>query len=306
MNHQHSFDLRAPGGWELHPGFARSLAPTVAAARRAGVDRGRVGLVLGSGLGNVVDAMEVKAAVDFADLPGIHTSTVIGHAGRLVLASAGGVDAIVLQGRLHAYEGRSLAEVVLPTALLCALGVRVLVLTNAAGGLHPDVAAGDLTVLTDLIDLHLEDAGRGVLTYTGDAPLELALRAARVGRVFDRVIARRLVEVGAQAGLPMRTGTYASLWGPNYETAAEIRQLRLIGADAVGMSTGPEAAIAHALGVRVAGVSCITNVAVEAGGVEVTHAEVMEVGSSRRAELATLLLAALPVLDALAGEGEGS
>ena len=157
MNHPDSFALRPPQGWELHPDFARVLAPTVAAARRAGVDRGRVGLVLGSGLGNVVDAMEVQAAVEFADLPGIHASTVTGHAGRLVLARAGGVDAIVLQGRLHAYEGRSLAEVVLPTALLCALGVRVLVLTNAAGGLHPDMAAGDLTA-----------AGRAYRRWAGD------------------------------------------------------------------------------------------------------------------------------------------
>lgn len=299
-----SFDFRLPDGWELHPAFAQALAPTVATARAAGISGGRVGLVLGSGLGNVVDAMEVQAAIDFAALPGMFASTVTGHAGRLVLARVEDVDVIVLQGRLHAYEGRTLAEVVLPVALLCALGVRVMVLTNAAGGLHPDVVAGDLTVITDLIDLHLDDAGRGVLTHTGEVPLELALRAARAGRVFDRVLARRLVEIGAAAGLPIRTGTYASLWGPNYETAAEIGFLRRLGADAVGMSTGPEAALAQALGVRVAGVSCITNVAVETGGAEVTHAEVMEVGSSRRVELATLLLASLPVLDAIAREGE--
>ena len=300
MSTASAFDLRLPGGWQLHPDFAAALAPTVATARAAGVDHGRVGLVLGSGLGNVIDAMEVRAAIDFADLPGMFASTVKGHAGRLVQAHVGGVDVIVLQGRLHAYEGRSLPEVVLPTALLAALGVRVMVLTNAAGGLHPDVRAGDLTVLTDLIDLHLDDAARGVLQYTGDAPLEFALRAARAGRVFDRALAWRLVDIGASAGLPMRTGTYASLWGPNYETAAEIGLLRRLGADAVGMSTGPEAAVAHALGVKVAGVSCITNVAVETGGVEVTHAEVVEVGTSRRAELATLLLAALPFLDACA------
>jgi purine-nucleoside phosphorylase len=298
MHASPELELHLAPGWSLHPGFAPELRAAVAAARGAGVRGARVGLVLGSGLGNVVDAMQVMAGIDFADIPGMHASTVQGHAGRLLQTRAGDVDALVLQGRLHAYEGRSLAEVVLPTALLCALGVRVLVLTNAAGGLHPDVRAGDLTVLTDLIDLHLDDPARGVLVYEGDAPIEAALRSARAGRVFDREVAHLLVDTGAAERLSVRTGTYVSLCGPNYETPAEIRQLRSLGADAVGMSTGPEAALARVLGTKVAGVSCITNVAVETGGVEVTHAEVVEVGASRRAELATLLLAALPRLDA--------
>ena len=299
-----SLDLHLLEGWRLHPDFEPRLRAAAEAARAAGLRGARVGLVLGSGLGNVVDAMDEEASIAFPDIPGLHASTVQGHAGRLVQARSGEVDVLVLQGRLHAYEGLSMAEVVLPTALLCALGARTVVLTNAAGGLHPDMVAGDLTVLTDLFDLHLIDAGRGVLAPDGDVPVELAGRAARPGRFFDRALARRLVEIGAEQRLPIRTGTYASLWGPNYETPVEIGLMRRLGADAVGMSTGPEAAVARALGARLAGVSCITNVAVEHGGGEVTHDEVIEVGAQRRGELATLLLAGLPVLDALTREGE--
>jgi purine-nucleoside phosphorylase len=181
-------------------------------------------------------------------------------------------------------------DVVFPIATLMALGIETLVLTNAAGGCHPDACAGDLLSLTGLLDFH-GDALRGLVLPPEDVPVEVALRGATHNEPFDRELALRMVDVGAQAGIPVQTGTYVSLWGPNYETPREIGFFRSIGVSAIGMSTGPEAAFARRLGIRVVGVSCITNVAKEHGVVEVTHDEVIEVGAARRDDFARLLLA---------------
>jgi purine-nucleoside phosphorylase len=276
-------------GWSLRPDYAERLDAAAAMLEGAGFTRTPVALVLGSGLGNVVDAMEVEAEVAFADVPGFHAPTVAAHRGRLVLARHQGH----LQGRNHAYEGIDLAEVVFPIATLARLGATTLMLTNAAGGLHPDMRAGDLMAITDLLDLHLGDATRGLFLPPGGNPTELELRGASARRLFDRDLSQRLVEVAAEAGVPLRTGTYVSLWGPNYELAAEIGALRRVGGDAVGMSTGPEAAFAHQWGMRVVGISCITNISVEVGASVVTHDEVIEVGAQRRDDFGRLLLAAL-------------
>ncbi len=274
--------------------------------RQGGFGHCEVGLVLGSGLGNVVDGMEVSASMPFGEVPGLPSTTVQAHSGRILQArGAGGVAVAVFQGRLHAYEGLPMEQIVRPVAILAALGCHTVLLTNAAGGLDADMCAGDVMVISDLVDLHWVDAGRGLLQPDGDVPVELALRAARAGRVFDPVLVQRLLQTGARHGVPIRSGTYASLWGPNYETAAEIGMLRRIHANAVGMSTGPEAVFARALGLRVAGLSCITNVAVEFGGGEVTHEEVIEVGAARRGAIAEVVLASLPHLAAPEGGERG-
>lgn len=281
--------------WALRSDYAARVDATVAELREAGFGAG-LGLVLGSGLGNVVDGMEVSARRGFGDIPGFHAPTVQAHHGQLVQARHGGVDVLVLQGRLHAYEGLDMADVVFPIATLLGLGCHTLLLTNAAGGLDPDHRAGDLMALTGLIDFHWIDATRGLLELPAGVDPELSLRAATHLPPYDRDLARRLVDTGAKEGISVRTGTYVSLWGPNYETPREIGFLRRLGAQAVGMSTGPETALAVRLGARVAGLSCITNVAVEAGGDVVTHEEVIEVGAARRDDTARLILACLPAL----------
>lgn len=290
-------------GWRLDEDFARRVAAARDALRERGFEAPRVAVVLGSGLGNVVDRMEIEAELPFADIPGFHAPTVQAHRGRLVQAMHEGDRALILQGRLHAYEGHPMEDVVFGVATLAALGARTLLLTNAAGGLHPDMRPGDLMAITDLVDLHLDDPARGLLLppAADAAEMELALRAAAPRRLFEPALAHTLLAAAADAGVGLRTGTYASLWGPNYEPPAEIGMLRRLGADAVGMSTGPEAAVAKRLGMRLAGISCITNVAVEAGGGVVTHDEVIEVGAQRRHELATLVLRALGPL----AEGRG-
>lgn len=277
-------EAHCPTGWTLREEFAQRVDAAAAHLEQAGVTGAKLALVLGSGLGDFVDRMDVQAAVGFAGIPGFHGATVQGHNGRVVRARMAGRDALVLQGRLHAYEGIAMESVVLPVLVLRALGAETVVLTNAAGGLDPSMRPGDVAILTDLVDLHLRDAMRGLLLPTEDT--ELQSRARRAGRLFDPRLARRLRELAPGA---THAGTYVSVWGPNYEPPVEIGMMRRIGGIAVGMSTGPEAVALHALGAKVAGISLITNVSVEAGGAIVTHDEVVAVGADSRDVMEGLL-----------------
>ena len=252
------------------------------------------GLVLGSGLGNLVDALDQTHAVAYSDIPGYAATTVAEHEGRLVRGRVGSTEVIAMQGRLHSYEGLPGAELLLPTAVLACLGVEGVVITNAAGGLNRFYRPGDLMVIRDQIDLHLNDPLRGLLAH----PLGAA-GGAGVGRVpaavglYDPAVARRLADAAARAGVAVHAGTYCSMPGPTYESRAEIGLLRKAGADAVGMSTAPEASLLHRLGVQVAGLSCITNPARETDQPELNHQEVVEVGRQVRDHMARLLLAFL-------------
>jgi inosine/guanosine/xanthosine phosphorylase family protein len=287
--------------WQLAPEWEQRISDAAASVCERGFGRdARLGLVLGSGLGGVVDAMEISAEASFDEVRGFASASVKAHAGRVLQARASGQEILVLQGRPHAYEGLSSADVVLPVAVLERLGCSVVVLTNAAGGLRPQMVAGELAVLDDLVDLHLHDVARGILV--GDPGIDAGLfaRAARPGAVFDPGLADCIERAARSERIGLRRATYASVWGPNYEESATIGWLRRIGADVVGMSTGPEAAYLKAVGVRVAGLSCITNVAVEHGAAEVSHDEVVQVGGESGTEFSTLLLAALPELIALA------
>ena len=265
---------------------------------------GRVGLVLGSGLGNFVDAVDDAEAIAYGDIPGYATTTVAEHSGRLVRGTAGGVPVVVMQGRLHPYEGLPAAELLLPTAVLACLGIDVAVVTNAAGGLNRYYRPGDLMVIRDQIDLHFHDPLRGLLTrpFAPAADVDTALheRLAAIGRagglpdLFDPELADHLVAAAADCGVPMHAGTYASMSGPAYEAKAEIGLLRRIGCDAVGMSTAPETVLLKRLGVSPVGLSCITNPARETGQPELSHQDVVEVGAMVRDRMARLLLAFLP------------
>jgi len=267
---------------------------------------GKVGLILGSGLGNFVDAVEAAKATPYGEIPGYHAPSVAEHAGRLVSGHAAGVPVVVMQGRLHPYEGLPYAELLLPTAVLACLGVEAVVVTNAAGGLNRFFTPGDLMVIRDQIDLHLHDPLRGLLAapLLPPAAAELAAgdrdRLAALGRLggvtdlYDPGLARELAEAAAAVGVPVHGGTYASMPGPAYEAKAEIGMLRRLGCDAVGMSTAPEAVLLRRLGVRTVGLSCITNPARETGQPELSHQDVVEVGRMVRDRIARVLLAFLP------------
>jgi len=249
---------------------------------------GRVGMILGSGLGNFVETVSGAEACDYGQVPGFTRTTVAEHQGRLVRGEAAGVTVIVMQGRLHPYEGLPMADLLLPTAVLACLGIDAAVVTNAAGGLNRFYAPGDLMVIHDQVDLHLSDPLRGLLDE------EARGRRHRRCGPYDNDLARKLIAAGAEAGVNLHSGTYASVWGPAYETMSEIGWLRRAGCDAVGMSTALETVLLARLGVKVAGLSCITNPARETGQPELSHQDVVEAGQMVRERVARLLLAFLP------------
>ena len=265
---------------------------------------GKVGLVLGSGLGNFVDAVDDAQAVDYGEIPGYTTTSVAEHTGRLVCGKAAGVPVVVMQGRLHPYEGLPFEELLLPTAVLACLGIDAAVVTNAAGGLNRYYLPGDLMVIRDQIDMHFHDSLRGLLAQpfapAAGADDKTNAQLAEIGRsggvpdLFDPALARKLVAAAAETGVPMHSGTYASMYGPAYEAKAEIGMLRRIHCDAVGMSTAPETVLLKRMGVSPVGLSCITNPARETGQPELSHQDVVEVGKMVRDRMARLLLAFLP------------
>lgn len=250
----------------------------------------RVALVLGSGLGAFADTLKDAESLAYEEIPGFARSTVEGHAGRLVLGKIGATSAAVMQGRFHFYEGYSLEEVTFPVRALGLLGVKSLVLTNAAGGLNNSFSEGSLIVISD----HLNLMGASPLRGPNDS--RFGPRFPDMTKVYDQEYQELTVREAQAMGLELRRGIYAALPGPNYETPAEIRMLRLLGADAVGMSTVPEAIVARQMGVRVLGISCITNMAAGVLDRPINHDEVMETGQRVRETFAELLRRVIPKL----------
>jgi purine-nucleoside phosphorylase len=243
-----------------------------------------VGLVLGSGLGDFADAAADPMVFDYTDLPHFKASGVEGHAGRLVLGKIRGRTCALLQGRVHYYEGRSMEEVVHPVRVLCRLGARIVILTNAAGGIDPDFAAGDLMIIRDHINL------MGAHPLRGENDERLGPRFPDMSRLYDPDLVTLGLDTLASLGLGRKSGVYAGVSGPSYETRAEVKMLAALGADAVGMSTVPEAIAAHHMGARVAGVSCITNAACGVGGLaELSHQEVTATADRVRETFKSLL-----------------
>jgi purine-nucleoside phosphorylase len=250
----------------------------------------RVALILGSGLGAFADQLEDAEAVPYGEIPGFARPTVEGHAGRLVLGRVGGVAVAAMQGRFHFYEGYTLEEVTFPIRVLGLLGAKSLVLTNAAGGLNNSYEQGALILISD----HLNLMGTNPLLGRNDA--RFGPRFPDMTEVYDREYQDVAIAESREMGLELRRGIYAALTGPSYETPAEIRMLRLLGADAVGMSTVPEALVARHMGLRVLGFSCITNMAAGVLDKPINHEEVIETGERVRETFAELLRRVIPKL----------
>lgn len=229
-----------------------------------------VALVLGSGLGGFAAELETAAVVDYADIPGFPRSTVLGHAGKLIFGFLGEARVVCMQGRVHYYEGYDISDVVLPARLMRLLGAETLFLTNAAGGVNPDYNAGDFMLIRDHI------------LYSVPNPLiganleELGTRFPDMSEVYDAGLRGVIKTAAAQAGVGLREGVYAQFSGPSFETPSEVRMAGILGADAVGMSTAVEAVAARHCGMRVCGVSCISNKAAGLSATPLTHAEVQE------------------------------
>lgn len=253
----------------------------------------KVAMTLGSGLGGYGEQLRIEEEIPYAALPGFPRSTAPGHAGRFLLGYAEGTPVVCMQGRVHYYEGYSMEEVVLPLRVMRALGAEILFLTNAAGGINPAYSPGDLAMLTDHIACFVpnpligpNDAGEGV-------------RFPDMSCVYDRELRKLLRRAAAETGTELKEGVYAQLSGPSYETPAEIRMLRTLGADLVGMSTAVEAIAARHAGMRVCGVSLVSNLAAGISKNLLTEEEVIEAGSAAAGKFTGLVSRAIGLMGSM-------
>jgi purine-nucleoside phosphorylase len=267
--------------------IAEQAAEAAELIRSRGALAPRVGLILGSGLGDLADDVESPVVVPYSEIPHFPVSTVVGHAGQLVVGMLRGVAVAVMRGRVHYYEGYSVHEVTFPVRVMRRLGADTLIVTNAAGGLNESFHTGDLMLLTDHLNI-MGMAGQSPLLGPNDETL--GPRFLDMLHAYDADLRRLAHQAAAQSGFQAREGVYAMVGGPAFETMAEIRFLQTAGADAVGMSTIPEVIVARHGGMRVLGISAITDMAVGPGAVsEISHIEVLAAAEEIRPRLAAVV-----------------
>ena len=264
-------------------GMYGKLEETVTCVKRLTDLRPTIGVILGSGLGQLVERMTDTVAIDYRDLPHFPAPTVAGHAGRLVIGRIEGVPVMAMQGRFHYYEGHDMRTIAFPTAFMRRFGARTLIVSNAAGGINRGFTPGDLMLITD----HLNLIGTNPLIGLNDE--RLGPRFPDMTEAYSPRLIALAEEAAAELGTSLRRGVYAGLSGPCYETAAEIRYLERIGADAVGMSTVPEVIVARYLGMEVLGISCVTNMATGIATVKHAHDEVVRIANEASTRFCTLV-----------------
>jgi purine-nucleoside phosphorylase len=258
--------------------------------------RPKIALVLGSGLGAFADSLSDAARVPYVEIPTFPRSTAIGHAGQMVIGNAGSVPVAAMQGRAHLYEGYSAQEVTFPIRVFARMGIRAVILTNAAGGINLNYSQGALVLLRDHINL------QGTNPLVGPNDDRFGVRFPDMSRAYDRDYRQIASEEAGKLGIPRHEGVYAGLLGPSYETPAEIEYLRRIGADLVGMSTVAEVIAARHLEMKVLAISCVTNMAAGILDQPLSHAEVMETGERVKTIFEALLRAVLPRIGEDVGE----
>lgn len=258
--------------------------------------RPKIGLVLGSGLGAFADGLASATSVPFSQIPHFPRSTAIGHAGKMVIGMAGDVPVAVMQGRVHLYEGYSAQEVAFPMRVFGRMGIRAAVITNAAGGIHLRYQQGALVLIKDHINL------QGSSPLVGANDERFGVRFPDMTQAYSKAYGQAAQEEAAKLSIGLDDGVYAALLGPSYETPAEIRHLRTIGADLVGMSTVAEVIAARHMGIEVLAISCVTNMAAGILDQILTHQEVMETGEKVRVQFEALLRAVLPRIAADLGD----
>jgi purine-nucleoside phosphorylase len=263
--------------------FAQLQEASAFVRERLGPRAPQVGLILGSGLGKFAETLEDAVAIDYADIPHFPRASVVGHAGRLVCGTRAGVSCLAMQGRVHLYEGHPAAQVTFPARTLIALGARTLLITNAAGGMHADWEPGTFMLIRDHINLMHDHPLRG----PNDE--RIGPRFPDMTRAYDPALRELARRAAARAGVPLQEGVYVASTGPTYETPAEIRMMRAMGADACGMSTVPEVIVASHMGARVLGISCITNKAAGITGQPLSHDEVTHTAERVRTRFQSLI-----------------
>lgn len=252
--------------------------------------RPKVGVVLGSGLGAFVDQIEDKVTLAYDDIPHFKQTTVEGHEGRLILGRVGSVEVAVMQGRYHAYEGYNMDQVVFPVRLLARLGIDSIILTNASGGVNTSYSTGDLVMITDHINL----SGHNPLV--GPNIAKLGPRFPDMSYTYDPTLQEILLTQAKSLGINLKKGIYAGVLGPTYETPAEVRMIRTLGGDLVGMSTVPESIAANHLGLSVAGISCVTNMAAGIENVKLKHSDVKKQALKVMHKFSTLIVESIKVM----------
>ena len=261
-----------------------------------------LGIILGSGLGDFADAVEHPTIVPYADIPHFPQSTVEGHSGRMVLGTVGGVPVAVMQGRVHAYEGYAMDEVTFPTRVLGLFGIRTLLVPNAAGGIRADLGPGTIAAISDHINLTGTNAALGPneprFGLDRDQGADTGLRFFDMTTAYDPALKALAIQAAAEQGWTMPEGVYIAVLGPSYETPAEIRAFSTLGADLVGMSTVHEVIVARHMGIRVLGLSLVTNPAAGLSAEKLHHLEVMEIGTQAAQRFGTLLTALIPQIGA--------
>ena len=269
------------------PEFVRAEAAAKFILRRTRL-RPKIALVLGSGLGGFADEFANAARIPYAKIPHFPRSTAIGHAGQLVIGTVEGVDVVGMQGRVHLYEGYPAKDVAFPMRVFARMGVKAAVLTNAAGGINKGFTQGRLVVISDHINL------QGVNPLSGPNDEQFGPRFPDMSRAYDKQFRELTLAEGRLLGINLGEGVYAALAGPSYETPAEIRYLRSIGADLVGMSTVPEVIAARHSGIRVLGISCVTNAAAGVLDQPLDHKEVLDTAERIKGQFIGLLRAVIP------------
>ncbi len=242
-----------------------------------------IGLVLGSGLGILADEIESPVCIKYNDIPHFPVSTVEGHAGQFVVGKLNGKTVIAMQGRFHYYEGYSMKEITFPVRVMKAIGVEHLILTNAAGGVNKSFSAGDLMLITDHINI------TGASPLMGKNEAELGPRFPDASNIYDKAFNKRIVDAAKDMGINLKEGVYFYNTGPAYETPAEVKLASILGGDAVGMSTAPEALVAAHASLKVTGISCITNMAAGIQTTALNHEEVVETANRVKKTFITLV-----------------
>ena len=250
--------------------------------------RPRIALVLGSGLGDFADTFTAAVKIPYAKIPNFPQSTAIGHAGRLVIGNVGDIPVVGMQGRVHLYEGYSAKEVTFPIRVFARMGIKAVILTNAAGGINRNYSQGCLVAIRDHVNL------QGVNPLIGPNDERFGLRFPDMTQAYDREFQRFVTEEGKKLGQNIHIGVYLAVQGPSYETPAEIYSFRAIGADLVGMSTVPEVIAARHSGIRVLGISCVTNMAAGTTDAPLNQEEVLEIAARIKPQFIALLRAVIP------------
>ncbi len=241
----------------------------------------KTAIILGTGLGSLVTEIQDKYEIEYTQIPNFPLSTVEGHSGKLIFGKLGGKDILAMQGRFHYYEGYDMQEVTFPIRVMKELGIETLFVSNASGGMHPDFEIGDLMIITDHINMFPEHPLRGKNIY-GD-------RFPDMSQAYDRELINKALEIAKEKGIKVQQGVYLGTQGPTFETPAEYKMFRIIGGDTVGMSTVPEVIVANHAGIKVFGISVITDLGVEGKIVEISHEEVQVAADKAQPKMTAIM-----------------